>query len=1589
MPLLFLSFFSTGFTKTGKAQCSANAAFNFSFQECATVDFIDQSSAAANYSITQWDWDFGDGNTSNLQNPTHTFTPGSAYIVTLTVTADSSGITCTDQTSRTVNAPDLPNVYFTWDPEPTCYGSPTFFYGTAGNPIVSWYWDFDDGQFSTLQNPVHLYSIVGTFDVSLSVIDNNGCSDTIIQQVTVTDIPDVSIAVDPEPTCLNETTNFTGNSTASVTSWQWNFGDGGTGFGQNVNHTYLQAGTYTVTLNITDINGCTNFTTTQVTVNPLPNPNFTHTGPSCLEDSVYFTDLSTSPNGYIVRWEWDFGDGNSTTINYPQNPNISHSYAVQGIFQVTLTVTDSDSCQNTTSRQVIVVPNPVANFNNSIACDGDPVSFFDLSSPNGGGSIISWYWEFDDPLSGIYNTSILQNPTHIFTSSGTYNVILIVTNSDGCTDSITKPITVNELPYVEIGTDSDSTCVNQPTNFYGISGGNVVTWYWDFGDGTTSVQQNPTHVFIAPGTFQVTLTGTDNNGCSKDTTKLIYVSEQPNANFNHSSPACTGFDVDFYNQSTTPNGYITSWHWYFGDGNDTLINFPDNPDVSHIYSIPGSYTVSLAVTNSFGCNDSTASIIVIGQGPEANFTTNGAQCEDNLVQFLDISNGFGFPIQAWYWNFGDPTSGANNTSVLQNPYHIYNNPGLYNVFLQVTSSNGCIDTISKNINIYPPPQVSFLSTPSTHCFGDTAYFAVDSSTTDLGAITGYFWDFGDPASGTADTSSLAAPWHIFTAPGIYTVTLAVADTNGCVNTYVNDIEIFAIPSANYVFQNNCAEDSTLFLDKSIIGSAPLTEWFWKFNDPGSSPNDTSILQNPYHAFSTPGSYFVNLVVTDNNGCHDDVSKWVTIFENPQAGFSFNQACSPPGTIYFSDESLSGGSGSPIQDWLWEIDQGYFSTEVNPVYTYGITDTCYAVSLTVTDENLCTNTFVDTVCVFENIQADFTFNEVCFKQRTIFTPTFTPDNDSVVAWTWNFGDGTPVITTPFDTMTHLYAKPGQYLVSLTARDIYNCTSTVYHQVNVDSLPTPRFIADTASCNSVTRFFDQSIGGGHFITYWEWDFGDPSSGSNNYAYIPNPTHFYASGDSTYQVKLIVTNAIGCTDSITQEIYKAPCLAAGFYYTQPIVCTETPVCFTDTSQFFGNSGGLSQWEWHFGDGQIETYNSFQDSVCHEYESPGTYEVMLVITAGTQGSTFSDTAYQSIKVRQAPTVDFTVFAPCTKHETMFTNETASNGIPIINWLWEFNDPASFTDTSTMKNASYRYPTIGTYYPELTAWNNVGCKDTYTDTIEIINPPIATFEFSNACMGDPVQFEDASDTSGAAITSWSWNFGNPLSNSDTSHLQNPDYVYDTSGIYLTRLIILDELGCSDTSSKNVEVYEIPKADFGIIRDYQGEQGQIFCVNYSEDAVAYEWDFDNGITSDDFEPVMAYEDDGVFNIRLVAWNIHDCPDTAFLKYEFIFKGLYIPNAFSPTSDIPEVRKFEPTGYNLKTLKIEVFSMWGNLVWSSSSITSDGEPRESWNGIYEDEPAPPGTYIWKATATFKDNTTWQGMDDGSGTFRKSGILHLIR
>ena len=1584
--LLFMISWMLVINVFGQCPFTTSFTYSYTFNQCSEIQFFDTSDAAANgYTILTWDWDFGDGSPhGNNPTVTHSYVPGSVVNVILTITAqpNGGGTICTDSYSETITVNDLPDAFISSTPNPGCVGETTFFTGTSSGNIQSWDWDLGDGTTSNLKDPSHIYGTSGNYTVNLSVTDVNGCQNSAAPYTqTIGDLPVADFSWDPDPACLNAPVQFTDLSTPTINSWAWDFGDGSTSVIQNPVHAFATTGTFNVTLTVTSTDGCTSSVSHLVDVNPLPTPDFTTDAPVCSGDSVHFTNYSSSPNGPITQWIWNFGDGNTVTIDSPANPNIAHLYAATGTFQVDLTVTDAQGCQNTSSQLVEVVNNPIADFSFDETCYGDPVIFTDMSTANGGPDLFSWNWDFGDPLSGVENTSTLQNPSHIFTDPATYTVTLIVANSLGCTDTVSYDVTVDSIPQVEFTMADDTICLGADAIFTGV-GTDFNTWYWEFGDGNTSTQQNPVHTYQLPGSYTIILTASTPEGCISTISHDIKVNELPTANFQSSSPACQNDSIAFTDMSSSPNGPIVQWIWDFSDGTVITIDAPANPNISHLFGSSGNYEVFLTVMDSDSCQNTTSRIVQVTASPIANFSYESA-CFGYPYLFTDLSSTNGGPdLFSWNWDFDDPPSGANNTSNLQNPSHIFTNPGTYAVSLIVANTVGCSDTVFIDVVVDSLPDIDFTMADDSICLGEEAQFTGTGSN-----ISSWYWDFGDGAG----SSNQQNPSYVYASAGTYTVTLTATDVNNCQSAVSHDIVVLDLPDVDFSYNNTCAGDSTYFFDETTVVNGYVVSWNWDFGDGG-----TSTLQSPTHYYNTFGVYQVTLSVIDNFGCANSYTQIVNVYDTPVAAFSFQTPCTPAGLVNFFDESTMGSSNSPIQSWFWDFGDGYTANERNPVHTYTVVDSCYTVSLMITDANGCVATDTNfNVCVYESLDISFTSTEVCAGQPTFFQASYTPYYDSILVYTWNFNDGSNPVSTYRDTISHVFPGSGNYVVELTALDTNGCSMTIYESTFVNELPSPDFTYVNGTCESPTQFTDQSLGGGTQVVSWSWDFGDYASGTDNFSDEQHPQHTYPPQDSSYQVKLIVTNLNGCVDSIVKTVIQPPCLEAGFDAPQGTLCALSDICFNDISQIYSGNIQISNWFWDFGDGNTYTYDQQQNPVCHSYASGGTYNVRLIITAIANSTTLRDTVTHTITISAAPTANYFVSSTtCMGTLTEFTDISDENGASISSWQWDFGDPGNPVHTSDDQNPSYMFSDYGTYTVELVVANNFGCTDTATQEVEVFDKPDAEFSFENTCLNNAAYFYDHSDEGGANISNWSWNFGDPLSIIDTSNLQNPEYIYTQKGNYDVSLIITDQNECKDTVVHSLEVFDNPTASFDVYDDYDGQQGQLHFANHSEGANAYFWDFGDGQTSVEAEPTIQYDADGTYIITLIAFNENGCSDTTTYEYEMMFKSIYVPNAFVPGNLgwNYEDGRFIVKGVNLYRYRIEVYDAWGDLIWESDALI-DGRPAASWNGRNKGNPnlelCPAGAYTWKIDAVFKDGTKWKGSDNGDGNSKPYGTVTLIR
>jgi PKD repeat protein len=414
---------------------------------------------------------------------------------------------------------------------------------------------------------------------------------------------------------------------------------------------------------------------------------------------------SKDTDGSIKAYSWDFGDGSSGS-----GVTTTHSYMQTGTYNLTLRVTD-DAGDSATDQTTVTIgagnQAPVASTSGPYsAMLGEAVQLDASSSTDTDGSITSYIWSFGDGSSGNG-----VRPTHSYSSQGTYNVTLTVTDNDGAVDSVMTNVTINPANQPPIADPGDAYFANdgEAVMFDGSGSsdpdGSIVSYAWNFGDSVSSTEMNPSHTYAAAGNYTVSLTVTDNQGLTGTAMTAVtigsVVSQQaPVAQVNGPYSGSVMVSVNFSgNGSVDPDGTIVSYEWDFGDG-ETIFDSSDS--ASHVYSQSGSYTVTLKVTDNDGLMDMETTTATIGMGnlaPVADARGPYKGNEERAIKFNGSrSSDQDGSIVNYLWDFGDGTSDSSS-----NPYmeHSYASPGVYNVTLTVTDNTGAKDADSTTVLVVP------------------------------------------------------------------------------------------------------------------------------------------------------------------------------------------------------------------------------------------------------------------------------------------------------------------------------------------------------------------------------------------------------------------------------------------------------------------------------------------------------------------------------------------------------------------------------------------------------------------------------------------------------------------------------------------------------------------------------------------------------------------------------------------------------------------------------------------------------------------------------------------------------------------------
>ncbi|MEO7924681.1 MAG: PKD domain-containing protein [Chitinophagaceae bacterium] len=1341
------------------------ANFTISTPQCVNtpITFTDGSTASGTSVINEWTWNFGDASpivvaTTNAPQ-VHTYTAPGTYNATLRVktatgcpstvftlpiivlgnaTLTLTSASGTDNQTVCINTPITNITYLVGGSGTggTVTGLPA---GVTGN--------FAGGVVTISGTP----TVAGTFNYTVT---STGPCITPTATGTITINPDATITLsspagsDNQTVCIN-------TPIANITYDVGTGGTGGTVTGLPAGVTGTFAGAVITISGSPTVAGTFNYTATAT--GPCAGASATGTIIVTADASVTLTSAPGTDNQTIcinvpiINITYAIGGsgtgGSVTGLPTGVTGNfaggvvtISGTPTVSGTFNYTVnstgpcvvptangTITVTDDATVTLSspagsdNQSVCINTAISNITYAIGGSGSGATVTGLPAGVSGSFAGGVFTISGTPtVGGVFNYTVTATgPCAGATTTGTITITIdatitltSATGTDNQTVCINIPI-VN-ITYAVAGSGTGSTVTGLPPGVTGVFAGGVLT-----------ISGTPTSNAGSPYNYTINVTGPCGNPTANGT---ITVTGDATISLT-SAPSTTSQELCF----NTPIVNIT--YAVAGSGTGaTVSGLPAGINGSFAggtFTISGTATVSgvfnYTVTTSGPCAQAIATgTITINSLPTSNFNFTAPSCETRLISFTDISVPNSGVITAWAWDFGDPPSGPLNTSNLQNPSHNFGTAGTYNVTLVVTTDKGCV-------SVAPPRQVIINARPLAGyvlpevCLSDTfAQFTDTSKVTLPDFITAWAWNFGDPPSGPANISNLQNPQHSYTATGSYIVELIATSNRGCKDTITHTLFVNgSFPVADFTVLNPttlCSSDSVSIAEASTVfpGTITKVEIYWDnlgqpaVFDTDNSPVTGKIYKHKYPTLTTTVVYQIRYRAYSGGVCVNDRIRSITVNATPNVQFDpIPDICldAPPYQITEAFET-GGVPGSGVFSGPGVTPGGLFNpASVGPgTYTIKYTYTSSAAG--------CTDTLSNTITVLEPPSADFAFAAPSCETKAItFTDNSSTPVGSLTTWTWDFGDGSPLVIrnnpSPF---THIFAVTGNFQVKLNVTTSNGCVSTQkIIPVTVNPQPKSNFSIPPSAClpdasvsfGNLSTIADGSQG---LFTYL-WNFGDPGSGANNTSTLANPSHTYTS-TGPFSVQLQVTSNNGCvhdTTIVVNTIHPEP--IGSFTVDKTDVCIGGSFSFNNTSNPL--DGTTTSYNWVMDDGNVKSTASF----VYTYTNPGTYNVKLFIfnSHGCRSSTATQTVFVNPypPTNAGPDKFMLEGGQVTLTPTLISNMT-------VTYLWS---PPQYLSDPTIAYTIASPPTDKTY--TLTVTSNKGCSRSDDVFIKVLKAPAIPNIFS------------------------------------------------------------------------------------------------------------------------------------------------------------------------------------------------------------------------------------------------------------------------
>jgi len=1160
------------------------------------LNFTDQSTG----NPTSWQWDFGNGNTSTMQNPNVNYTSPGKNTVQLIVNNASSSDTIVK--NNLIQVFRNPNADYSFSPSSGCAPLKVQFNdaSTNGDTAISIYvWDFGDGGKGSAKNLSHTYQVGGNFPTSLQITDHNGCTDFVTKPaLNITNPPQALFSSQRNPWFCEDTltVSFVNNSKGNNLSYQWDFGDGNTSTQANPTHFYSGFGDYDVRLIVNGLNCSDTLEIKSFVRLAQLKADFTvQKKEFCFGDSIAFINQSTG----ATRYRWNFGDGSSSTLKNP-----TKVYQDSGFFVVELITSLGTACIET-HTDTIHVQQVIADFVSepNIICKKDTATIFTNRSVNSDTSIWSFSTSYKYPyIDTTTNDSMVEldyNQLDVIEfENGFFSDTLIAISRRGCQDTLVKDsnrrvsvfsvrINLKDSPKHRAFESNKKKVIGGcgPLNydFEGITNyfKAADTLIWDFDNGSVSNLTDPPPFTISDDSLRkVVLTGRVAEGCSFGDTLLIQVGNKQNPDFTFlNDSVCWNESLSIFDQSSDTNQIdriaASLFRRNFSDSlfytsNISKLSF-ENLDRSGIYSIRYSVFDN-------GCETSIIrDSLFTALGPFASFFPKSPlNCANRRrIQFNSTFD----QVTDFVWDFGD---GSPKDSVNENPVHLYNSDRTYTVTLKVFNDTTGCDTLTKEIKlpIRPLPKPPIGYKPKNYCLGDSLLMITFPTGFDT-----LEWKFNGKVIEPNSDSVLVFPDKI----GFNIIELRGVDFIGC---EVISKDTIYLSHINAAIDSNiiepCLPFNGIYTDASITDTT-IKEWFWEI-EKDSIFNDSAIL-----TFNTPGNRDLFYRVENTLGCKDsfEIKDFVQV-QDMDVDFIFgNNFICEGESVTFRNNSNS--TGNPIFTWFFGDGDSLVSQNefVNHRFDSSGRFTITLKGVLPPDGCEKIEAKKDLVIVEPSPEVDFTADTTqadCYPLAVNFSNL---SKGNIASWDWRFGNGgSSILENPFVN----YTSPGSFDVFLRVTTQNGCADSILKPgfIQTDG-PTAEFSfsKDSLCINEPLRF---AITSKEDVASFLWDFGDGSVDSGEVV-----THAYQRTGKIFPSLILRDSSGSCTVVLRDSVFV-------FEVEADFSVNPDTACAPFTAGFRNQSRGANSFLWRFPDGQSNSNDNTPELF---FDQAGSFEVSLEVSS------------------------------------------------------------------------------------------------------------------------------------------------------------------------------------------------------------------------------------------------------------------------------------------------------------------------------------------------------------------------------------------